>query len=407
VGCGRDAQRAARATEYDSAGVQIVESSAPEWADSTRWRLSDSPRVSIGVVEGDPLYQLASVTRAVRLSDGRIVIANAGSGELRFYSASGTYLSASGRTGDGPGEFRSLYWMTRIAGDSLVAFDEAGGVRISVFDSSGRFVRATRLTEKSRRLGPQRVMGRLADGSLAMLWVDLFGSRPTTGVFRTSAVILRYGGDGALVDTIGPLPGGDQFQTLVPGGGSITWYLPFGRTAAAVAHGNAIYYGSGERYQIDVYAPDGTMRRSIRRAYRNPEVTREAIEGYKQQELDDVTERGTAGDDRRHDIEHRFAEMPFPKTMRAYDGMMRVDADDDLWVLDYQWKEGDEPRWTVFDSTGRLLGQVAMPKRFTPYDIGTDYVVGKWQDELDVQYVRLYALEKGEPTARIATGPRG
>ena len=50
--------------------------------------------------------------------------------------------------------------------------------------------------------------------------------------------------------------------------------------------------------------------------------------------------------------------------------------------------------WRVFDRTGRWSGTVTMPARFNPMDIGSDYVLGLWRDEDDVEHVRLYRLMK-------------
>ena len=50
--------------------------------------------------------------------------------------------------------------------------------------------------------------------------------------------------------------------------------------------------------------------------------------------------------------------------------------------------------WTVFDARGRFLGDVTMPAGFTPFEIGADYVLGRWMDDLDVEYVHVYALDK-------------
>ena len=40
-------------------------------------------------------------------------------------------------------------------------------------------------------------------------------------------------------------------------------------------------------------------------------------------------------------------------------------------------------------SSGLALARTAIPDRFTPHHIGADYVVGSWQDELDVSYVHV------------------
>jgi hypothetical protein len=37
-----------------------------------------------------------------------------------------------------------------------------------------------------------------------------------------------------------------------------------------------------------------------------------------------------------------------------------------------------------------------MPERFLVFAIGSDWVIGRWRDELDVEHVRLYELHKPE-----------
>lgn len=48
----------------------------------------------------------------------------------------------------------------------------------------------------------------------------------------------------------------------------------------------------------------------------------------------------------------------------------------------------------MFDPQGRWLGQVKTPARFLVFDIGADYIAGKAIDDLDVEHVRVYALNK-------------
>ena len=56
--------------------------------------------------------------------------------------------------------------------------------------------------------------------------------------------------------------------------------------------------------------------------------------------------------------------------------------------------EEGSPSWSVFDPEGRLLGTVVTPEDFAPKHIGDDFVLGVWKDEVDVERVRLYPLEK-------------
>jgi hypothetical protein len=87
-------------------------------------------------------------------------------------------------------------------------------------------------------------------------------------------------------------------------------------------------------------------------------------------------------------------ELPFPETMPAY-GAILADRGGGLWVQEYAppWEEGPV-RWTVFDPDGRQLGTLALPPRFRATDVGADYVLGVAQDELDVQQVQMYRLDR-------------
>ena len=63
------------------------------------WRFSDEPTLSIGVEDGDPNYQFFRVLSAVRLADQTVVVANTGTGHLRFYDPDGRYVARAGGRG--------------------------------------------------------------------------------------------------------------------------------------------------------------------------------------------------------------------------------------------------------------------------------------------------------------------
>ena len=73
--CGGDSSPRQFVTR-DSAGVRIVESSAPAWANGDGWTVEANHLASIGVEEGEPKYILAYAWRPRRLSDGRIIVPN-------------------------------------------------------------------------------------------------------------------------------------------------------------------------------------------------------------------------------------------------------------------------------------------------------------------------------------------
>ena len=89
----------------DSGDVPIIHSTEPLWTDQDRWTVEESPALEIGVVEGEEPYQLHRVSGTHRLTDGRIVVSNSGSHELRVFDAQGRHLHSFGQQGQGPGEF--------------------------------------------------------------------------------------------------------------------------------------------------------------------------------------------------------------------------------------------------------------------------------------------------------------
>ena len=76
---------------------------------------------------------------------------------------------------------------------------------------------------------------------------------------------------------------------------------------------------------------------------------------------------------------------------------IEVDALGYLWVREYN-PPGDEDRalWTVLDSRGFVQGFVETPSRLVVHQIGEDFILGKALDELGVEYVQLWGLDRRE-----------
>jgi hypothetical protein len=370
----------------DSAGVEIVENSGSRWPDGGGWRLAESPTLDIGVVEGGDEYQLFNVAGALELSDGRIVVANAGTSELRFYDASGSFLSSSGRKGSGPGEFQDILWIERLAADSIIAYDYRLR-RISVFDSDGRFVRSFDLHFIDQVGGFPTLVAPFPDSSLLVALEQFFVGEREPGLRRDTTLYVRCDMEGALLDTLGLYPGAESYS-IQESDGWLGGGVPFGHFSQATVHGAGYFYGSSDSYEIGYYATDGTLQRIIRLNRSYLEVTPEDIELFKQQSL------ARARDERRRQIRERiYARMPWPDVMPAY-GEFITDAEGNLWVSEYRRPADEQPRWTVFDRHGTMLGVVETPPRFRISQIGSGFMLGRWRDEFDVDHVRTYELLK-------------
>lgn len=372
----------------DSAGVEIVLNDRASWREGEGWRIPEQPEVDIGVVDGDPAYQFSDVRGAARLSDGTIVVANGQSNELRFFDRAGRHLRTAGRTGGGPGEFRGLQRVMRLAGDTLATWDFASR-RVSYFAPGGEFVRSIDVPLIEGRSIP-RVDGVFADGSLLVTPLINPAFRPGTDIARDTATYLRLSRTGEPMGTLGRFPGQQTVSVATTGEGqfNIRTNLPFGLATFRAVRGERLYVGDSERYEIAVHDAGGRVVRRVRKSHRPIPLTPEEVESFKQRER----ERGAPGGNRQVQ-ERMLAAMRFPETKAAFEDLA-VDAEGAIWVREYPEVGDDNPEWTVFDPAGRLLGRVAVPVGVTVLDIGPDYLLGVWRDDLDVEHVRLYRLEK-------------
>ena len=82
---------------------------------------------------------------------------------------------------------------------------------------------------------------------------------------------------------------------------------------------------------------------------------------------------------------------------------LHVDATGHLWLQPYYVAGAEPPPFEIHSPDGIWLGSVSLPpgrqRAFVQYqapymEIGEDYVLGVWTDDLDVQYVRMYRINK-------------
>lgn len=382
--CEERSAKAAGPVISDSAGIPIVENTAPTWEQEEKWKVAEQPTVDIGALDGDPNYQLYRASSVTRLSDGRIVVANSGTHELRIYSSEGRYLQTIGREGEGPGEFEGSLWVDRIPGDTLVVWDQ-GSERISVFSPDGEFVRSSDVDVGN--LFPS-VHDAFSDGSLLVdEGFDPSIAAGGDGPRQDTTTFFRIARDGAWLDTLGSFPSEKKY-VLTGSRGFSSFSIPFSSTTFVAASGDRFYVGTSSRYEITVYDGKGNVGRLIRGPERMLELNSGDIERYKEERLGRIE-----NEDFRADVERMLAEVSFPEALPAFMDLV-VDKESNLWVERSRLPGDEQPRWDVFDPGGQWLGTVETPPDFRIAEIGADYVLGIFQDEFDVEHVRMYRLIK-------------
>jgi len=382
TGACRGAEAGPAAVERDSAGVRIVENPAA-LAERPLWTVAAEPALEIGLLEGAEPYQLSQVQSARRLSDGRIVIANGGTHDLRFFDAAGTHLTSAGREGEGPGEFKGLGLVIVLPGDTLAAYDW-NLRRVSFFDPGGGFVRSVGFDYPA---GFPTPLGRFGDG--AWLCTRAFTFSPGNDgseIVRDTVPFLVFDPSGTLRDSIGRFPG-TEFYVRSSGHNAFASSLPFGRTTEAAVIGDRFYAGHTARYEIARYTPAGGTELILRLDRAPVAVTADDLARYKAERLADADATF------RQQTARNLEDMPYPATFPAFADLM-VDPDGNLWALDFSRPGDERRRWVVFAADGRARGAVETPPGLRVLDIGRDYVLGVWQDDLDVEHVRRYELRR-------------
>ena len=234
LGCESEADYP-RVTHRDSAGVQIVESWAPQWPEGGGWLVVDSPILDLATSGSGTAHQFFDVIDALRLSDGRLVVADYGSREVRYFSENGEFIGSVGRSGEGPGEFQRLETVGPWRGDSVAVFD-FWLARVTILDGEGQLGRTIALQGVADRVRHLRTWKDFGFVGVAYSYASL----PTeSGRYRLPHSIVRLGPDGALIDTLAMIAGFEAFQ--YPGGDAV---LPFARDGHLAVRGSDLVMGS-------------------------------------------------------------------------------------------------------------------------------------------------------------------
>ncbi len=394
AGCGGSAAAGSLATRADSAGITIVTNTDASWREGEGWRIDPQPLVQIGHRDdNDPHYDLVEVSSGRLLPNNELAVVVRGHLQLRIYDANGTWLRNISREGDGPGEMR-LPGTLIVAADTLFIADMRLS-RVSAFTTAGEFLTSWPMPvgDPGGRIPPSR---RLADGRWVGTGLTTFiPGQAASGVSRSPTTWYTISADLSRVE--GPvvvLPGTERLVEIPTDAtgqpvGMRVIDLSIRRASSGTTGPDFLVAGENSQPEVGVYTPEGRLTTIIRWAAPVIPVDATLLDRMKQAELAFAT-----GDQQQiEEIEARFRNPPPAEVVPFFSGL-HLDPDQNIWVQEFSTFAADPVHFRVFDADGQYLGRLSLPPRHRVLDVGTDRLLTIWQDDDDLEYVRVYGLRR-------------
>jgi hypothetical protein len=350
-------------------------------------RLAPQPALVIGSEDRGPTYQLDRVFGAVRLPDATIVVGNSATQELRFYDTQGTYLRSAGRKGAGPGEFGD-YVAVRpfLLGPAAIIADDEPGARVNRYDFAGKTL--PQLTLVSNPAAVQSLLTATSGETIIARVTQ--NSRLQGQHGQRIRTMYRYGAYDALGKQRAFLfeaPTRERIVNATPTGTHFP-FLPFSSEPVVAAAPNRLYAIRQGAPEIEVWSLTGQRTGTITWPATRTKV-RDIWTRWRQVELDGMTRQM----DKLRYTTFWNDQLPLPEYVPVAEALF-VDGAGRLWVQRTRLPWDTATVFDLLDAAGKYLGRVSMPPRFTVFQIGTDWVLGRARDENDVEQVQLYRLTK-------------
>jgi hypothetical protein len=387
--------------------VRIIESSVPFWVDAQAWRVDPEPVLELGADPEIAGQQFFGVGEIVRLTDGRIVVANEGLVEVQEFEPDGQYLGMIGARGEGPGEFQRVDAVYRCPDDTIVVNTFSG---VSYFESDGAFAHSESLVRTPGDGAPPRIAGVSSDCSRFLMRTG----RVAPGLGDAGPVSYLYflgTPDNSVRDTLTRAVSYEAIGALIDGAVQ-TLPKPWGAVAKWAVGRERAFLALGDRFEVKAFDLHGELREIIRWPGQLEPVTHEDRARYAEKRARWL-ERFPGSGEAMPPLEDYLAVADRKPTLLG----LLVDDEGNLWVRGYPPSVAGQPslfdlndprapfrdnplptaepeRWTVLDSSGRLLGTVAFPADLAVRGISGGYVIGVWRDVYDVERVRLHRLIK-------------
>lgn len=384
AGCDAEPRPGSPVEVRDSGGIDLVSTRPATALEADLLRVDETPVLRIGGPEGEEARRFHRVVGAVRDGDV-LVVADAGSGELRWFALDGAHRGTAGGEGEGPGEFSDLSWVGAGEEGSIHAWDRRLR-RLSTF-RAGRFVGSVRPPLPDDVPGPV-VHGVLRGGTVVASPGPVYVPRSEPGVQRPPMPVWLFSLEGRSFDTLASFPGRAVNLRPATNAGWIRTEVPFGPASFVAARGAELVVAESGSYELRYFDPAGDLATIVRVAHEPRAVTEDHLRAELERRLEGVPPI----EEIREGVRASWESTPAPGTMPAFEEVL-LDPTGHAWL---RRPSGDptEPvaRWDVVGPDGAMLGAVATPSGLRVTDVGPDWVLGVWKDPLEVEHVQMHRL---------------
>jgi hypothetical protein len=387
IGCTDSHSPTASFLSRDSAGIRIWEYADLPPADSAVWTVAEEPVLVIGEEDGDDPFLFARIRGTVALPQNGVAVADGLSNEIRYFDGAGYHLHSSGGEGSGPGEFTRIRRAFSYSGDSIAATNGT----VSVFSSGGEWGRSVTCQPASESFTALFVEGALEGGAFLVRAMKQFRTEaPSEGFHREPSVFQICSREGAAGPILAEFPD-RELETLNQEGRFMTFPLEMGRKAISVIVGNEVFVGVTDRLELWRYGVDGELNGILRVKGSPTLMTDEIRTRWIDHTMDSADDPETA-----QQTSQRYRDRIWPDSLPAFSDL-KADSEGNLWVRQFapEYLEGPSD-WWVFSPDGSFRARATLPESLRLDEIGSDFVLGVMADELGVERVYRYELEKGD-----------
>lgn len=109
---------------------------------------------------------------------------------------------------------------------------------------------------------------------------------------------------------------------------------------------------------------------------------------------------GAMEQDRRLQVRRVLDMLPPPTGNPAY-RIAHIDSETNIWIREPQPHDAASIAWSVFDTEADHVARIETPVRFDIHELGSDFVLGRWRGDDDVNFIRMFRLERTEDPANV------